>query len=71
MKNYGQHTAVFCGIQHTIGDYVITMDDDLQNPPLEIIKLIEKINEGYDLVFAFFRKKHSLFRKFGSAVINF
>ena len=71
LKNYGQHTAVFCGIQHTIGDYVITMDDDLQNPPLEIIKLIEKINEGYDLVFAkFLEKKHSLFRKFGSAVIK-
>ena len=47
------------------------MDDDLQNPPLEIIKLIEKINEGYDLVFAkFLEKKHSLFRKFGSAVIK-
>ena len=48
LKNYGQHTAIFCGIQHTNGDYVITMDDDLQNPPLEIIKLIEKIDEGYD-----------------------
>ena len=71
LKNYGQHTAIFCGIQHTNGDYVITMDDDLQNPPLEIIKLIEKIDEGYDLVFAkFLEKKHSLFRKFGSAVIK-
>ena len=41
-KNVGQHCAVFCGIGNSTGDFIITMDDDLQNPPEEIIKLIEK-----------------------------
>ena len=36
LKNYGQHHANICGFQHAKGNYVITMDDDLQNPPEEI-----------------------------------
>lgn len=72
LKNYGQHSAVFCGIQNSKGDYVITMDDDLQNPPSEIKKLYHKILDGYDLVFAVFDKKqHADYRKFGTKVINY
>ncbi|HKR05714.1 MAG TPA: glycosyltransferase family 2 protein [Bacteroidia bacterium] len=72
LKNYGQHTAVMCGITHGTGDYFITMDDDLQNPPEEIIKLIEKINEGYDVVFGKFPvKHHGLARKIGSKIIGY
>ena len=72
LKNYGQHTAVFCGIQKASGDFLVTLDDDLQNPPQEIIKLINKINEGYDLVFAeFISKKHSGYRKLGTKLINY
>jgi glycosyltransferase involved in cell wall biosynthesis len=72
LKNYGQHSAVYCGIRQSKGDYVITMDDDLQNPPEEIIHLINKINEGYDAVFARFRiKNHSLTRRLGSRVIGY
>lgn len=72
LKNYGQHTAVFCGIKRAKGDFLITMDDDLQNPPEEIIKLIHKIYEGYDLVFARFKtKKHSSYRKAGTKIINY
>ena len=53
------------------GDYVITMDDDLQNPPHEIIKLINKINEGYDLVIGeFLEKKHEFYRRLGSKVMS-
>jgi glycosyltransferase involved in cell wall biosynthesis len=71
LKNYGQHTAVFCGLQQSIGDYVITMDDDLQNPPEEIIHLIEKSKEGYDLVFGQFRvKQHAGYRRLGTFVIG-
>ena len=33
MRNYGQHNALMCGLRHTCGEYIITMDDDLQNPP--------------------------------------
>lgn len=71
VKNYGQHTAVMCGIEKATGDYIVTMDDDLQNPPSEIYKLVAKIEEGYDLVFAEFeQKKHASYRKFGTKVID-
>ncbi|MEZ9601589.1 glycosyltransferase family 2 protein [Vibrio sp. 10N.286.46.A8] len=71
VKNYGQHTAVMCGIEKSTGDYVITMDDDLQNPPSEIKKLLNKIEEGYDLVFAEFeQKKHASYRKLGTKVVD-
>jgi len=71
-KNYGQHSAVLCGIAQAKGKYILTMDDDLQNPPSEIIKLVHKIEEGYDLVFAkFLQKKHSLSRRLGSKLIGY
>lgn len=44
-KNFSQHNAIFCGLHHCNGDLVITMDDDLQHPPEEITKLIEKQRE--------------------------
>jgi glycosyltransferase involved in cell wall biosynthesis len=63
VRNYGQHTAVFCGIEHARGEYIVTMDDDLQNPPEEVVKLLTKIRKGYDLVFAEFEsKKHASYR---------
>ncbi|MEQ9188104.1 MAG: glycosyltransferase family 2 protein [Cryomorphaceae bacterium] len=72
LKNYGQHTAVHCGIANANGDFIITMDDDLQNPPEEILKLISKIDEGYDLVFARFRQKmHGRFRSLGSKFVGY
>lgn len=73
IKNYGQHNAIMCGFEHAQGEYVITMDDDLQNPPSEIIKLIEKItSDDYDLVFGLFReKKHSFYRKVGSKFVGY
>jgi polyisoprenyl-phosphate glycosyltransferase len=72
LKNYGQHTAVFCGIKRSKGDFIITMDDDLQNPPEEIIKLIKKIHKKYDLVFGKFpSKKHASYRKLGTIIINY
>lgn len=72
MRNYGQHTAVLCGLRHSVGDWVITMDDDLQNPPEEIGRLLETAREGaYDLVVARFRsKRHSLPRRLGSRVVS-
>tara|TARA_B110000046_G_scaffold74336_1_gene82296 strand:- start:1222 stop:2160 length:939 start_codon:yes stop_codon:yes gene_type:complete len=72
LKNYGQHTAVYCGIKESTGDFIITMDDDLQNPPEELHHLIEKINEGYDLVFAEFNQKmHAGFRKLGTRLVSY
>ena len=71
LRNYGQHTATFCGFQKASGDYVITLDDDMQNPPDEIIHLIKKAKEGYDVVFGKYReKKHSYYRNLGSLIIQ-
>ena len=57
LRNYGQHNANLCGFRHATGDYVVTLDDDGQNPPEEILKLIQKGREGYDLVFGKFKVK--------------
>jgi len=51
MRNFGQHNALLCGIRRAKYQYIVTLDDDLQNPPEEIPKLIDKINEGYDVVY--------------------
>ena len=72
MRNYGQHNALMCGFRHAKGDIVITMDDDLQNPPEEIPKLLATIHSGqFDLVYgSYVSKKHSLWRNFGSSIVN-
>lgn len=72
MKNFGQHNAILCGFHHVSGDYVITMDDDLQNPPEEIPKLINEIKKGYDAVIgALDEKKDTLFKNTGSLFIRY
>src|SRR5271165_2663767 len=48
--NFGQHSAVMAGLAHARGAYVVTLDADLQNPPEEIGKLVDKLAEGYDYV---------------------
>lgn len=48
--NFGQHMAIMAGFANAIGDIVITLDADLQNPPEEIPKLVEKIEAGHDVV---------------------
>jgi glycosyltransferase involved in cell wall biosynthesis len=71
LRNYGQHNANLCGFRRATGDYVITMDDDLQNPPEEIIHLIERAMTGPDVVFGQFRQKAApAGRNLGSKVIG-
>ncbi len=71
IKNYGQHNANLCGLRHTTGDYVITMDDDLQNPPEEIEYLVAEALRGHDVVFGRFdRKKAAWYRSLGSKAIG-
>jgi dolichol-phosphate mannosyltransferase/undecaprenyl-phosphate 4-deoxy-4-formamido-L-arabinose transferase len=69
-RNFGQHNALMCGFSFASGQYVITMDDDLQNPPEEIPKLINALTgSGLDVVYGIpKRKKHSLVRNIGSFV---
>lgn len=50
--NRGQHNATLCGMAHATGDAVITIDDDLQNPPEEVPALLEPLSRGFDLVIA-------------------
>ena len=70
-KNFGQHNAIFAGLHFVRGDYIIFMDDDLQTPPEAIPKLINKIEEGYDVVYAnYYYKYHSKLRNIGSWVNN-
>lgn len=73
VKNFGQHNAVLCGFEFAKGDYIITMDDDLQNPPSEIVPLINKSEEDdFDLVFGKFKKKkHKSYRRLGSKFIGY
>ncbi len=51
MRNYGQHNALLCGIRAARGEIIVTIDDDLQNPPEEIPRLIERLAQGYDVVY--------------------
>jgi len=72
-KNYGQHAAVLCGMKHASGDFIITMDDDLQNPPEEMPHLINAItdNPDFDVVIGIPKhKQHSFFRRLGSSLLN-
>jgi glycosyltransferase involved in cell wall biosynthesis len=71
LRNYGQHTAVLAGLRYSRGEYVVTLDDDLQNPPEEIGRLIAQAEAGHDVVFGRFRRKgHSPLRRLGSRIVN-
>ncbi|HBJ96141.1 MAG TPA: undecaprenyl-phosphate 4-deoxy-4-formamido-L-arabinose transferase, partial [Lentisphaeria bacterium] len=69
--NFGQHAAVTAGLQTSVGKYVITLDADLQNPPEEIPKLVEKLREGYDVVGTIREnRKDTFFRRWASKTVN-
>ena len=71
LKNYGQHHANMAGLRASSGDYVITMDDDLQNPPDQALLLIEEAMTGKDVVFGEFdRKQAAGYRRLGSKLIG-
>lgn len=68
-KNFGQHAALMAGLRHSDGDYVVCLDDDGQTPADEVDRLLDKLEEGYDAVYAKYEhKQHSAFRNFGSKV---
>lgn len=70
-KNFGEHNAVMAGLNHCTGDAAVIMDDDFQNPPGEVTKLVDKLCEGHDVVFASYAKKeHHWFRNLGSRFNN-
>jgi undecaprenyl-phosphate 4-deoxy-4-formamido-L-arabinose transferase len=70
-RNYGQHMALFAGFERASGRVMVTIDADLQNPPEEIPRLVEKMNEGYDVVATYRRgRQDSIFRRWPSWIVN-
>lgn len=70
-RNYGQHSAVFAGMQHARGEVVITIDADLQNPPEEIPVLLDQIDAGHDVVGGWrATRRDPLVRRLLSAAVN-
>ena len=68
-KNSGQHNATMAGLNEASGDVIISMDDDLQTHPSQLLLLFEEFDKGFDIVYGYYpEKKHSLFRNFGSWV---
>lgn len=68
-RNYGQHNALLCGIRAATHEIVITLDDDLQNPPEEIPRLLAKLTEGYDVAYGTpEREQHGFLRDQASRV---
>jgi glycosyltransferase involved in cell wall biosynthesis len=69
MRNYGQHNALLCGIRAVRYEVIVTMDDDLQHPPEEISKLLDRLAEGYDVVYGTpQQEQHGFWRDMASQV---
>ena len=70
-SNAGQHMAIMAGFEHSRGNIIVTLDADLQNPPEEIGKLVEKVREGYDCVGSIRQQRQdSAFRRVTSKAMN-
>ncbi|MCH8055263.1 MAG: glycosyltransferase [Deltaproteobacteria bacterium] len=70
-RNYGQHAAVLAGFEKAQGEVIVTLDGDLQNPPEEIPKLLEKLQEGHDVVGGWREGREDfIVRRFLSFLIN-
>ncbi len=70
-RNFGQHAAVMAGFAQARGQWIITMDADLQNPPEEIPKIVEQFRKGHDLVGSIRQaRQDSFFRKVASRLTN-
>lgn len=68
-RNFGQQSALMAGYGRVTGDLIVSLDDDGQSPASDVFKLVDKLLEGYDVVYAYYpERKHSTFRNFGSKV---
>jgi glycosyltransferase involved in cell wall biosynthesis len=71
MRNYGQHNATLCGVRAARFEIILTLDDDLQHPPEEIPVLLERLSEGWDVVYGVpHNRPHSWWRNFFSIFIK-
>ena len=71
-RNYGEFNAVMCGPSWANGEFCVMIDDDFQNPPEEILKLVDTAERGdYDVVYTYYSKKeHAVYRNLGSRLVN-
>lgn len=70
-RNFGEHNAVMCGLRYCSGEAAVIIDDDFQNSPRDIGKLVNRLQEGYDVVYSRYQeKKHSPMRNIGSKFNN-
>jgi polyisoprenyl-phosphate glycosyltransferase len=70
-RNFGEHNAVLAGLNYCTGDCAVILDDDFQNPPKDVYKLVDEILNGNDVVFSkYAEKKHHFLRNLGSKVNN-
>jgi undecaprenyl-phosphate 4-deoxy-4-formamido-L-arabinose transferase len=70
-RNFGEHNAVMAGLRQATGDWCVIMDDDLQNPPSEVKKLLRHAAMGFDVVYSRYRvRRHPWYRRWGSALHN-
>jgi glycosyltransferase involved in cell wall biosynthesis len=71
-RNFGEHNAVMAGLGQARGAYVITMDDDLQNPPEEVVRLWQyALHDNFDVVYPYYaEKQHAVWRNLGSRFTN-
>lgn len=68
-KNFGQHSALLAGYAYCTGDYIVSLDDDGQAPLESLFQLIDKLEEGYDVVYAYYNEiKQTAFRRFGTFI---
>lgn len=66
-RNFSEHNAVMAGLQCSGGAFVAIMDDDCQNPPSEVRKLLDELAKGYDVVYSYYAvKRHGFWRNLGS-----
>src|SRR5438045_1230921 len=71
-RNFGQHNALLCGVRAARNEVVVTLDDDLQNPPDEIPLLLAKLDQGYDVVYGTPQKEqHGVLRNAASQITKF
>ncbi len=71
-RNFGEFNAVLCGLNYARGRFCVIIDDDFQNPPAEILKLLAAAEtDGFDVVYsAYAQKQHGLWRNAGSWLVN-
>ncbi|WP_221394577.1 glycosyltransferase family 2 protein [Dyadobacter sp. NIV53] len=71
-RNFGEFNAVMCGLNWAFGEYCVMIDDDFQNPPEEILKLVTTAETGdFDVVYTYYSKKqHAMHRNMGSKFVN-